>query len=424
MQKTLKFLSLIWLLCFLFLRAGTANANLSQLDGATTGNRFARNYTAGLPVQNLGTGISGIFGNIELILDSYQNSTHTTEAELYECDNAEDADRATGTCALKDTYSAFVDIHGGENGTPTLIYFTNGFGYVAKTEKFYSIRLRNTNDFGAVWLWGSDNPISYPTGGLHQANGNPYGCWFGGECIVRNLYFDISGVSISPPASEITIANPESGSTITDDATELEVNWDNIDSETWTEIKIAFNQLQTNETSAVYTKQITTDSGNFSVPLSVFQIITNGSWTLRAVVENLTEINFDIPSPIYGLNFNISGLPSPCSFTDFPTWYSANSAGGYPAPSDFATSIVGFIQPIFEKAGEFTNRSLSYFDTNASYDKGQELGSVFPVMQAYLNKINIFFGGFPLMQFFEFLIITMLGIFTIRTIFKFIPFFG
>lgn len=133
----------------------------------------------------------------------------------------------------------------------------------------------------------------------------------------------------------------------------------------------------------------------------------------------------DLTSPTgYHLNINFSTLTTPVTFSDWNTWYTNNAAGGYSAPSDFGNAFTGFFTPIFENAFQFANQVLRYFDATQAEDKGQQLGSAFPSTQAYLDKINLFFGGFPLMQFFEFVIIVMLAIFAIRTVFKFIPFFG
>jgi hypothetical protein len=114
----------------------------------------------------------------------------------------------------------------------------------------------------------------------------------------------------------------------------------------------------------------------------------------------------------------------PPVFPDWATWYAGNSSGGYGTPSAFATSFVGFFTPIFTAMSDTMTNAISITDLVGAYDKGFELSNIFPTAQAYLDKINFFFGGFPLVQFFEFTISLYFGIFLIRAIFKFIPFFG
>lgn len=230
----------------------------------------------------------------------------------------------------------------------------------------------------------------------------------------------------SDEPSLLTIISPENGSTITDLSTNLVVDWSNIDHTYWTDIKIAFNDYLIGETSKIYDYTINADSGEFSIPLSIFGISKNGYWTFNSVVENATEINFDVPNPAYGLTFNVVGLPTPYAFTDFDTWYSEN-VSDYETPSVWAKAMVGFLQPIFEKVGEFGNRITSYLNILTAYEKGFSIGSVFPVVIAYIGKIDLFFGGFPIMQFFQWAILIMIGLFSVKIILKllsFIPFFG
>lgn len=239
----------------------------------------------------------------------------------------------------------------------------------------------------------------------------------------QDFYFITQDIVLS---SQITITAPVTGTTITDDTTLLEGTWANIDHTTWTNIKIAFNDLQIGETSSIVNVPITSDDGNFSIPLSSFNISNNGGWTLRAIVENNYEYNFDVPSPTYALIFNISGLPTPYAFTDFESWYNTNVTD-YAEPSAWATALVGFLNPIFEKVGQFSNRIVVYLDVSTAYEKGNYIGNVFPVIGAYVLKIDLFFGGFPIISFFRWGILLMIGLFTVKVILKllsFIPLVG
>lgn len=287
------------------------------------------------------------------------------------------------------------------------------------------------------WSWGGGHYTYWLDGGTPVASGN---CTGGTIKAIDQFRFDVetngshphfyiddfgSQSSPYPTATEITIDNPASGSTITSQSTNIVVNWWNIDYTIYPYIWLNFISQASNISSELYSTHITTTNGSFTIPASTFGITENGQWNLRAVAEYSSDLFLDLlSSQTYSLNFNIGGLPTPYAFSNFNTWYSANAAGGYTAPSDWATSLTGFIQPIFVNAGEFVNNSLIYFKSTDFYSKGNQLGLVFPTTQAYLNKINIFFGGFPLIQFFELLTFVMLGIFIVRTIFKFIPFFG
>ncbi|MCX6720286.1 MAG: hypothetical protein NTW11_00515 [Candidatus Staskawiczbacteria bacterium] len=231
-----------------------------------------------------------------------------------------------------------------------------------------------------------------------------------------------------PTSPTLTVSGPTNGTTITSTTTTISGTYASLNSGTYGYgyLKLWFVNPNNNISSQVYTLPLSVGiMGTFSTPLSTFGITENGTWNLKAQQELDANTFQDLtPTPTYALNFNISGNSAPYTFTDWNTWYTQNAAGGYSAPSDFANSIEGFFQPIFTNVYEFANQTLAYFNATTAYDKGNQIGLVFPTTQAYLNKINIFFGGFPLVPFFEFLIVVMLGIFIVRTIFKFIPFFG
>ncbi len=230
-----------------------------------------------------------------------------------------------------------------------------------------------------------------------------------------------------PPGPSVSITSPASGSTVTADTAIVTGSFANLSSGFYGlgYLRVWFVNKNSGISSMHYTLLIPAENGNFSTPFSTFGITENGEWELRAQQELDANTFWDLtPDPEYSLIFNIGGLPTPYAFSNFDNWYSENAAGGYTEPSGWATSLTAFIQPIFTSAGEFVNNSLRYFNANDFYSKGNQLGLVFPTTQAYLNKINIFFGGFPLIQFFELLTFVMLGIFIVRTIFKFIPFFG
>ena len=334
-------------------------------------------------------------------------------------------------------------------------------GYTQSTNYTFVQGLWNTtDDFGATDCVQQIFFGTYPDDSSMQANNGPMGCSNLYQSGVWNAYVGVGdyflilrtddnsikkyygpltctssgSCTIAPrtgwvdyPAPVgIFLTSPASASTITDDTTELVGTWSGINSDIWTDLKIAFNDLQIGETSKIVYVPITADSGSFSITLSDFEITKNGVWTLTAIFENQYEYNFDIANPIYALTFNITGLPTPYAFTDFDDWYTAN-VENYETPSAWASSMIGFLQPIFEKVGEYGNRIENYLDISEAYDKGFSIGGVFPVVIAYVEKIDLFFGGFPITQFFKWIIIAMIGLFGVKAILKllsFIPFFG
>jgi len=322
--------------------------------------------------------------------------------------------KASGTAWYQSGYTGntdwfTVDLQFSATGVASQMYFrTNSYSPInGDFPKFTQVSGIETTDF--VYIYNS-----YPPANVYSMTFTPIKIFM-------------------PPNSAVTMSSPPNGSTITSvDGTNISGRWDILHPEWYHDIEFSFSSGAIGEsTETFFITDLNNGSGTFTIPLSEFSLPSNGTWYLKATLtyksiqlsDMLITENIVFPEG-YNLKLDIPGLPTAYQFTDFPEWYETNAAGGYEYPSDFAESITDFFIPIFERAGEFTNKTLQYFNSNEAYAKGNELGSVFPRTQAYLDKINIFFGGFPLIQFFEFLIIVMLGIFTIRTIFKFIPFFG
>lgn len=182
-----------------------------------------------------------------------------------------------------------------------------------------------------------------------------------------------------------------------------------------------------------------TGSGQVVVNLQDFNIDTNGKWYLTALGFG-TELDIqggmflttrgyvdfwtdELVDPEYYLLINIEGFASPYTFTDPEDWYGVN-VDRFDTPTDFFYDFVGLLTPIFEKISDFNLRSQSFFDKLESYDRGYALGEIFPLATGYVKKIESFFGGFPLIQFFIYAILTIIAIFIIRMTIKFIPFIG
>ncbi|MDX9816801.1 MAG: hypothetical protein RBT06_07665 [Smithellaceae bacterium] len=365
------------------------------------------------------------------------------------------------------TYNATINLDGtgadikfdciyGQNSESWALIYTNGITYTYIEGGAGSGAVCNN---GYVDLNFGNFPYytSHHLGGINGNIGNyyifyntnssfPYHCtypyqssWGIDGCMAGMYQYAIFSQTATPPDKHWTttpapptsptlfIDTPASGTTITDNSTTLSGSYAALHIGTlgYGYLHIRFKNPNNGIYSYPYTIPLSNYEGTFSTPLSNFGITENGEWDLIADQELDANTFVELtPDPAYTLNFDIGGNSIPYTFTNWNTWYPENAAGGYTVPSDFADSIEGFFEPIFTNAYEFANQTLRYFNADTSYAKGNQVGIMFPTTQAYINKINIFFGGFPLIQFFEFAIVVMLGVFIVRTIFKFIPFFG
>ena len=344
----------------------------------------------------------------------------------------------SGSLAAYFSGDVFVPATGGSDCTYTALYaFQLGYypshnqpslDYVSGLNSFYENFSGRCGQHVAMHTELAGKPagnyvITDPAGCPQYNNWTPSYCIFYWDGTTANM----NNCSITPTTPTLTISGPASGTTITSNSTTLSGNYYalSLGIYGYGYLHITLQNAANGLYSTQYSITLSGRTGSFSIPLSTFGITENGTWNLKAEQELDANTYVDLTStPPYNLVFNVSGNSTPYVFSNFNTWYSSNAAGGYTAPSDWATSLTSFIQTIFVNAGEFVNNTLKYFNSTDFYDKGNQLGLVFPTTQAYLNKINIFFGGFPLIQFFEMLTFVMLGIFIVRTIFKFIPFFG
>lgn len=257
--------------------------------------------------------------------------------------------------------------------------------------------------------------------------------WFSMEnypAVISRYYTPLPRVDVGVwgvPPTAISITSPANHSTITDLATQIDVVWQGINHEIYPYIWLSFIDTKIYEHSEIYSFLITADSGEIEIPLTEFGFSKNGQWDFRATAEYDANTFLDLtPEPPYYLIFDVESLPEPYYFSDFDTWYGEN-VDDYEAPSEWASAMVGYLEPIFGKIGEFGTRITSYLDTSDAYERGWDIGKVFPVIIAYVSKIDMFFGDFPLITFFKWLILIMIGLFVVKIILKllsFIPFFG
>jgi hypothetical protein len=201
------------------------------------------------------------------------------------------------------------------------------------------------------------------------------------------------------------------------------------------------NKIGANANSIQYLKNNLDPSGSGTkiITLSDFGFDSNGIWkftglgfgthldieggmflTGRGYVDFWTD---DLATPDYTLLINVPTLPTPYSFSEPTAWYETHQSR-FATPTAFFADFVNLISPIFENVGEFGVRAQEFFNKTEAYDRGYALGAVFPIIGGYIQKIDLFFGGFPLASFLIYLILVMAGIFIIRVVMKFIPFFG
>jgi hypothetical protein len=258
------------------------------------------------------------------------------------------------------------------------------------------------------------------------------------------FYFDDIGGEITPSFEPRIIGLlPASATEITSPETTLTIKYQNFDWNTYDGFIVNFkdNKIGAVAQSQQFLAEDLNPSGTGQVEINLqnFEIDTNGAWYLTGLAFG-THLDIEagmylttrgyidfwsdelVETPYY-LLINISELPAPYTFTEPNDWYSANSER-FATATPFFTSFVGLLSPIFEKVGDFGTRVQNMFDQKEAYDKGFALGEVFPLINGYVQKIDLFFGGFPLVAFFKYLILIMLAIFIVRAVMKFIPFFG
>jgi len=291
-------------------------------------------------------------------------------------------------------------------------------------DNFFASKLRNSGEYDYSQHWNSCIAnAGWTTGTTRETSFQ----------VLGSIVYDL----------KIWGIDPVSGTEITTMDATLTIGYQGFD---WAEYKgfsIAFKdeRLGTSSNTKIYEAEDLEEDGNgeIEVNLTDFGIDRNGKWYLTGLafgshldIEGgmfLTTrgyIDFwsdELVIDEYYLDVNIVDLPEFYPVSDFDIWYSEN-VEEFATPTAMAMSMTGFMIPIFQTIGEFNSRAQEMFDTSEAYDRGYALGEVFPLISGYVNSIGIFFGGFPILSFFKYIIILMFGIFLIKAILKFIPFFG
>jgi hypothetical protein len=230
-----------------------------------------------------------------------------------------------------------------------------------------------------------------------------------------------------PPAFRVYGISPVSGTEITSTSTDFTFGWEGLDPEIYEGFTLNFREKNTG--IVVKQKIFFTSSiyGATTTPLINFEFDKNSDYYLESagiLVSDYYRVEAynDLVSPDYFLTINFEGLSPVFEMTDFETWYGVNSK--FATPTAIFTSITGFLSPVFSKLGEFGARTTDFFDIADAYTRGYNLGLIFPTFSQYVDEIEVFMGGFPIVKLFLIALIVLLGIFAIKLIMKFIPFFG
>jgi len=116
-------------------------------------------------------------------------------------------------------------------------------------------------------------------------------------------------------------------------------------------------------------------------------------------------------------------LSAPVSLTSWEDYY--NEFGDYATASAWISDMASTTSLFLGQMGGFLAVFETNFDLMEAFERGQNFGSVIPKARGYLTIFNDFLGGFPIGEFFVFLLVFMLavGVFRMmRNLFQLIKF--
>ena len=222
--------------------------------------------------------------------------------------------------------------------------------------------------------------------------------------------------------------SPASGGTTTSTDINLTIGWEGWDFEDiYKDFVFSFWEKNTGILTGTIIYEPTTTTGTYTLPLSDFGISKNGDYYLHAkarsyLYEYTAYYTGDLVSPEWWINVNVEGWEAIFEMPEFTTWYSEHSK--FATPTAGFLTITNFLTPIYNKLGEFGNRAVEFLNIEEAYDRGYDLGKIIPTYTQYITGIEVFFGGFPIIQIFTVFLAILLGIFIGRLILKFVPFIG
>lgn len=236
-----------------------------------------------------------------------------------------------------------------------------------------------------------------------------------------DIYFDELGYP--PVGFQFDVISPANESTIEDLENEITFSWSGWDFE---DIYEAFVFWFVREGTGVSTNLIiyypSSEAGEIAYPFSDFEFEKNGYYFLKARRADGT-FGEELIYPDYWIMIDVEGFSEAFSMLDFETWYAEN-VDRFASSTPVFLAISGVISPIFSQIGDFGFDTLGFLDTDEALSTGVNLGKYIPLYRGYIEEIEYFFGGFPLIQIFILLVLLLVGIFIFRLILKFIPGLG
>lgn len=219
--------------------------------------------------------------------------------------------------------------------------------------------------------------------------------------------------------------SPENESTVTTTTADFIVGWEGWDLD-WVNTEFVFSFYQENTGIWAGTKNYTptTEAGATTFKFSDFDFDKNGTYRFHAIAREYPWLipYRDLVSPEYQITINIEGWDWLFEMPVYEEWYGEHSK--FATPTAIFSGVAGFLSPVYNKIGEFGERVVDFLNLDEAYERGYNLGKIIPTFRHYVSQIEVFFGGFPIIQIFLAFLVILLGIFIVRLILKFIPGLG
>ena len=235
----------------------------------------------------------------------------------------------------------------------------------------------------------------------------------------------VDNLNTELPELRVFGVSPASGGTATSTEGNFIVGWEGWDFENIYE-DFVFSFLEKNTGILTGTKifEPTTETGTTTLNFLDFNFDKNGDYYLHAkarspLYEYTAYYTGDLVSPEWWIRFNVEGWEEIFEMPEFENWYSTHSK--FATSTAIFTGITTFLAPIFNKIGEFGDKVVEFLNLEEAYDRGYELGKIIPTFRHYVSGIEVFFGGFPIIQIFLAFMVILLGIFVVRLILSFKP---
>lgn len=241
---------------------------------------------------------------------------------------------------------------------------------------------------------------------------------FGNEGYVDNILGE-------PAELRVWGVSPASGSTATSTDADFIIGWEGWDFEDiYKDFVFSFWEKNTGILTGTVIYEPTIESGTHTLNFSDFGIEKNGDYYFHAkarsyLYEYTAYYTGDLVSPEWWINIEVEGWEEIFEMPVFENWYGTHSK--FATSTAIFTGITTFLTPFFNRIGEFGDRVVEFLDLNEAYDRGYDLGKIIPTFRHYVSGIEVFFGGFPIIQIFLASLVILLGMFIIRLILSFKP---